>query len=233
MNKLAAIAIFFSLGLTVPANATVWSFTGSGNSLTCATPSTPSTCNSFASGGITIYAAGYNNASTNTGAPALTTLYQNSNGIGVTGGTGPNEITDASFVELNLSSPSIANGTILSLSIYGANSSNEYDVYESSSAPNPSANPNGTSSNFAVLSANDTSTTFVFTKSASDNYIAIEVPTAAGSTSSVELTSLTTVAPEPGYYGLLSLGLSGLGFAAFRRRQRLVADSTTVPSKAV
>jgi hypothetical protein len=213
MNKLAAIAVFLSLGLTVPAHATVWTFTGSGSSE--ASPL------SFTSGGITITATGYNNSPFGS-----TNLSQNLNGLGIADTSG--EITDTSFIVLNLTN--IIGTPTLSLSVYGANTSNEYNVYESNSAP--SGPPNGSGSGFTTLSANDASSTFVFTKSSTENYIAIEVP-AGASTSSVELNSLTTVAPEPGYYGLLSLGLAGLGFAAFRRRPRLVADSTADPSTAV
>jgi hypothetical protein len=221
MNKLAAIAFFLTVGLTVPAHATVWTFTGSGGSE--ASPL------SFTSNGITITATGYNNGTP----PTTANLYQSTNGLGVAGGTGPNEITDASFIVLNLSS--IANNTILSLALYGVSGSNEFNVYQSTTAT-PTANPNGAGSNYTLIPGQggpDTSSPFVFTKTSSDAYIALEVPTAGGSSSSFDAVSLSTVAPEPGYYGVLFMGLTGLGVAAYRRRQRLVAHAATDPSTAI
>jgi hypothetical protein len=227
MNKLAAIAIILGVGLTVPAHATVWTFTsGTASQL----PNNPTTFTST-TGGVTITATGYDNGATATTAPVATKLYQNSSGIGVSGGTGPNEITDASFVELNLTNIGI--GSIVTLSITGAGTSDPYLVYQSTSAT-PNLNPNnGTPSpNFTAIAGQgtgDTSSSFVFTRTTADQYIAIEVPTSAGSSASVEISGLTAV-PEPGYYAVLSLGMAGLGIVAFRRRQRQMGQPVVEPS---
>jgi hypothetical protein len=221
MNRLAALTIILGAGLATQAGATTtWNFAGSGP-LDLGT-ATKTNGYSVVSGGVTVTAYAFNDPTT------ASDVSQNSSGIGVFTNSSNFEITDTNYVTINISG--IAENTLLSLSVAGAGTSDPYNVYFGSAKPNGS--PNGqaspTCSDCTLLVSGDVTSPLQFQRDAlASEFITIQLPTTGPANSSVMVGSLSTLAPEPGYYAALALGLAGLFVIARRRvgRTQLKADS--------
>jgi len=221
MKKRTAFTIFFGALLAIPASATTtWNFeTNSGNQV----QSDPGT---FTVGGTSIQAWGFDNYGTAQG------LYQTTNGMGVAiGPFGQNnsyldcEINQVCYVVFDISN--LALGSNVTLTLYNPNH-DTYEVYQSNGPGDPPSGPapNQPGSNYTTPPTgganNPTGSSYTFTRSDSDTFVAIELPTKDSYGSSVLVQSLTgtAAAPEPVYYSLLAFGLTVLGFAArFRGRK--------------
>jgi hypothetical protein len=221
MRQIAIVSLLTLVaGLGSLAKADIWSFTQGTASVNYGVGS-----KSFTStGGVTITAYGYNNAGT-LGGPANT--YYDLYGKYTTGdptetGLGfaneiDHEIDNTGYIELDLNN--IADGTLLSLAVGSIQTGESYNLYKATVQGGTSAGGANPGGNLSLLVANPPSDTltnspFLFTKTASFRYIAVEAQAA-----DVLIGSLSSVAPEPGYYAVLLIGVAGLAGVAIRRRR--------------
>ncbi len=130
---------------------------------------------------------------------------------------GDNEIDTLHFIALDLSQISNGASVTIAFGSLTGQTGEGFNFYEKSSA----ASSGDIATNTAVVVPNPLAGSYTFTKSSTTTAIAIQAANVDGSHPDANiLISTLTATPEPGFYGVLALGLASLTLLARRRGSR-------------